>query len=1009
MSIPLADFWKLLKESRLLSPPQCDQLAADFSTVKGAGDQASSRTLAEWLVSRNVLSRYQTTILLAGRAGPFYYGEYKVYDRVDKGRFAGWFRAVHAPTGHPVMLEFLTGTVTQDQRAWAIAANQALAATQIVSPHLQRLHEPVDLKAFKFLVREDARGSTIEERLAVGRFPPAEACRIARLAALALASLHQAGRVHGDVRPGSMLLEQDGNVKLLFEPHVVAAPIALNDPQVASSLQSKADYLAPDLLQPNKTPDPLCDIYSLGCTLYAMLTGAPPFAGGNAQQKMTRHATEAIRSLDQFGVPPQVAQLVTYMMAKNPQVRYQSAAIIAEQLAQLIDPAALYHQPAAPLPTLAQYEQHVAQKHQQLRAQAQQPVAVAAAPGIQLNLTGAAGATSVSKSASPGLNVNIGATSSATGESALVMEAIAAAKAKKQQQMLIGGLIGAGVLAIAVLIGVNMMGGDKTPPVPGDGEIASTNTGDGNTTPVAPPVDPSLGIDSPAAQGPKLEEPSTVDDDVPPTKPAAEVIVQNVVADDGQLLWASPTTGTPLSLRMVPPEGQVFIAVRPAAMLGTEEGQHVLNALGPQFSTERAAFEKAVGFKLDEIEQLIIGLHNNDAKFPRTSFVVKPTTPMAEADLLARWGNPAPMTEGTEPYFNGASGAYYISSNPVDEGRFLYAAQTDVVEVAKTKGAQPLLFLDMEKMRRSTDSSRHFSVLLYPPFLFNDDGEPLFAGERRKVRQPLSWLLGDGLKSACISAHFENEFFLEMQFLGSLDKDKFQLAKEFRERLAMIPTSLEDYFVALTPPPYWKKLSFRYPSMVTTLHSNMRAGVENDMAMVNAVLPLQAAHNLVLGGELLIATAPGTAIAASAGPAAGSSPRTMDDVLKLNTSFAFDSTSLEFAMRDLAAETRDVAKGLPFEFDIQIIGDDLKFDGITRNQTIRDFKQENKPVADVLTALVMKANPITTVKEPNELDQKLIWVVHTSPDDPNKPMVLITTRAKAAEKNYTLPPVFQPK
>ena len=60
-------------------------------------------------MARNVLSKYQTTILLAGRPGPFYYGDYKVYDRVEQGRLAGQFRAVHAPTGHPVLLQFLTG------------------------------------------------------------------------------------------------------------------------------------------------------------------------------------------------------------------------------------------------------------------------------------------------------------------------------------------------------------------------------------------------------------------------------------------------------------------------------------------------------------------------------------------------------------------------------------------------------------------------------------------------------------------------------------------------------------------------------------------------------------------------------------------------------------------------------------------------------------------------------------------------------------------------------------
>ena len=70
MSVTIPVFWQLLQDSRLLGPEQCRQLAADFAQVKGAADSSSAKTLAEWLVSRNVLSKYQTTILLAGRAGP---------------------------------------------------------------------------------------------------------------------------------------------------------------------------------------------------------------------------------------------------------------------------------------------------------------------------------------------------------------------------------------------------------------------------------------------------------------------------------------------------------------------------------------------------------------------------------------------------------------------------------------------------------------------------------------------------------------------------------------------------------------------------------------------------------------------------------------------------------------------------------------------------------------------------------------------------------------------------
>ena len=184
----------------------------------------------------------------------------------------------------------------------------------------------------------------------------------------------------------------------------------------------------------------------------------------------------------------------------------------------------------------------------------------------------------------------------------------------------------------------------------------------------------------------------------------------------------------------------------------------------------------------------------------------------------------------------------------------------------------------------------------------------------------------------------------------------------------------------------------------------MRIGVENEQAIVNSVLPASAAHNLVLGGELLVATTPGQG-SPVATPAATTGPKTIAEALQLKTSYRFANQSLEFAMRDLAADVQTNLKGAPFEFAIKIIGADLQSDGITRNQSIRDFKQENQTVADILTALVLKANPIPG-KAASDKDQKLIWVIGPDPENPAKQLVLITTRAAAASKKYTLPAPF---
>src|SRR4029453_13327578 len=114
---------------------------------------------------------------------------------------------------------------------------------------------------------------------------------------------------------------------------------------------------------------------------------------------------------------------------------------------------------------------------------------------------------------------------------------------------------------------------------------------------------------------------------------------QEVLPDDGKLLWASPTTGKPISERLIPPDPQVFVFVRPADLIASGEGEKVLQALGPHFAAQRSAFEKAAGLGLAEVEQLLMTLHPNDAKFPRASFVVRPKSELRSGrhgDVLPR-------------------------------------------------------------------------------------------------------------------------------------------------------------------------------------------------------------------------------------------------------------------------------------------------------------------------------------------------------------------------------------
>jgi hypothetical protein len=968
MSLSTSDFWKLIVASRLLTPEQCQQLQAEFAQVKGASS-ASVQGLAKWLISRQALSRYQAAVLLAGRPGPFYYGDYRVYERIDQGPHSGQFRAVHVPSGHPVRLRFLAGSVLKDERQWAAVAACVQRQAGVVYTLLERYFEPVDLQAFRFVAAEDVRGETLDQLMAQhGRLPFAEAARVIRLVAFALSYMHQLGIVHGDIRPGQILYEPGGNVKLLIDPTQLPAPLNLAQTDPNSLEFAKADYLAPEFMQPNKLPDAATDIYALGCTFYQLLTGQPPFPGGLPAQKLQRHAMEPIQPLDPYGVPAPLAQLIAYMMAKNPAVRPQQATVVAEHLAPYIDPAKLQLPAQAPLPTLAAYENWIRQKQATLVSAEQYQAAAPGTPVIAVS------------EAAPAIGV------------APVSPTSRLKKAKRGRKQLITMLVGTGVAAIALgavaFFAVSGSGDDTT-------EVAQNDEPKAQLTNVSTDMPGTLVDDG------KQPPPVTPPVAPPGASPMGETLVTK--PDDGTLLWASPTSGSAITLNNVPPNAQVFLIARPAELLASPHGAKVLDALGPGFVAGRDAWEKAAGVKLSDVRQVVMALHDNGGQMPRPSYRVELNTPVPAVELLARWGSPAPqMTEGDQ-FFQGSGRAYYVPTN-ANDSVFVMGDPADIKELAIAKGMAPVLRREVDQLRRLTDNDRHFTVLLAPGYLYRD-GRDLFSGPYEKLLGPMSWLLGDDMKATTASLHFDEPFYVELRLIGDLSRDKHKLAADIKDRLAQVPDHIENYILALNPPKYWEKLSLRYPGMIRFLHGYTRVGVEDDVAMVNAVAPGALAHNLFLGGELAVVSTPGASAGSSASStAAVPTPKNLEELLKHPVTFEVPKNDLNLVMADLEKEVNADLPGLPFQFTIKIIGKDLEQDGITRNQQIVDFKMEKKPLFEVLNGLMIKGNG--PAPSPDSPEQKLVWVVGPDPDKPDQQTVLITTRKASEAKKYNLRPPF---
>ncbi len=327
MASTLEDFWKLLVASGLIAPAECETLAAAYARVRGP-KQGSPKSLCAWLIERGMLSRYQARLLMAGRSGPFFFGNYRIYDRVESGRLTGVFHASDRQTGQPVMLYFFTGAATQDLKQWLPIEARAQLAAGVKHPNVSRVDALVQADGYKFLVLESLNGQSLDEVMAGQPLPVDDVCRYLRKAAAGLARLHSLNQIHGDIRPDNLWLDPTGQVKLLYFP-LSREPLAS-----AAAPARNADFQAPECGPPaNQAASPPSDIYSLGCTAYYLLSGHVPFPGGELADKPRRHVAETPPPLtDVPGVPGPLARLIAAMMAKSPKVRVPNAMRVAEAL-----------------------------------------------------------------------------------------------------------------------------------------------------------------------------------------------------------------------------------------------------------------------------------------------------------------------------------------------------------------------------------------------------------------------------------------------------------------------------------------------------------------------------------------------------------------------------------------------------------------------------------------------------------------------------------------------------
>lgn len=214
---------------------------------------------------------------------------------------------------------------------------EARAAASLDHRNIVRAYDVDNEGDNHFLVMEYVEGKDLQRMVAErGPLEYAVAADYIRQAAVGLAHAHQAGLIHRDIKPANLLVDQNNVVKVLdlglarFTGEDKASLTVAYDENVLGT----ADYLAPEQALDSHGVDARADIYSLGCTLYYVLTGHPPFPEGTLPQRLLAHQKQAPSSIfdDRPDAPSDLVDICLKMMAKKPSARFQSAAEVAEAL-----------------------------------------------------------------------------------------------------------------------------------------------------------------------------------------------------------------------------------------------------------------------------------------------------------------------------------------------------------------------------------------------------------------------------------------------------------------------------------------------------------------------------------------------------------------------------------------------------------------------------------------------------------------------------------------------------
>lgn len=261
-----------------------------------------------------------------------YLGPYRIERTLGRGGMGTVYKGVHAKSGEAVALKVLATGIANQMRFRRRFATEVETLKRLKHPNIVQPLGYGEEQGVLFYSMEFVEGHSLHEHLRQHKHLPWEdALQVGIETAAALKHAHDLGIIHRDLKPANLMLDSHGRVKLT--DFGIAKLFGSTDMTAAGSVIGTADYMAPEQAE-GKTVTARSDLYSLGCVLYALLAGKPPFGGKSVPEVLysVRYNTVPDLAEKAPAAPTELVELVHQLLDKDPQKRPPTALVVGNRL-----------------------------------------------------------------------------------------------------------------------------------------------------------------------------------------------------------------------------------------------------------------------------------------------------------------------------------------------------------------------------------------------------------------------------------------------------------------------------------------------------------------------------------------------------------------------------------------------------------------------------------------------------------------------------------------------------